>query len=253
MRARPPNERGSGAVRNPRQAHGARSDAPELFALLDRLRARLDTPPLHQVLVTADFNAGITQLPRLGVFGWHRNSLILGSRSCAASRRRCSRQCGPATSGTSRADTPGSETGSIGCGSRGIGWFRHWRKGRAGGHSRCAVSCTGTRRISTPARSPLARNSEFEADAASVAVTSREAAAQALRRSGRWSNDCGRSRACSAFTCCASASRFERSSRCTAWGSVRPGAGSPVPRGLRRSSSSCANPYSFPGDADHRS
>ena len=56
----------------------ARGDAPELFALLDRLRARLNTPPLHQVLVTADFNAGITQVPRLGVFGWHRNYLILG-------------------------------------------------------------------------------------------------------------------------------------------------------------------------------
>lgn len=56
----------------------ARRDAPELFALLDRLRARLGTPPVHEVLVTAVFNAGITQVPRLGVCGWHRNYLILG-------------------------------------------------------------------------------------------------------------------------------------------------------------------------------
>jgi len=44
----------------------ARRDPPELFALLDRLRARLGTPPVHEVLVTADFGAGITQVPRLG-------------------------------------------------------------------------------------------------------------------------------------------------------------------------------------------
>jgi hypothetical protein len=56
----------------------ARRDEPELFALLDRLRARLCTPPVHEVLVTADFNAGITQVPGPGVRLAHRNYLTLG-------------------------------------------------------------------------------------------------------------------------------------------------------------------------------
>jgi Zn-dependent protease with chaperone function len=55
-----------------------RGQAPELFALIDDLRRRLQTPPVHEVLLTADFNAGVTQCPRLGLFGWHRNHLILG-------------------------------------------------------------------------------------------------------------------------------------------------------------------------------
>src|SRR5215472_6757397 len=55
-----------------------REQAPEFFALLARLAARLDTPRVHVVLVTAQFNAGVVQLPRLGVFGWHRNYLLVG-------------------------------------------------------------------------------------------------------------------------------------------------------------------------------
>ena len=55
-----------------------RGEAPQFFALLDRLKARLDTPAVHQVLVTDEFNAAVTQVPRLGVFGWHRNYLLLG-------------------------------------------------------------------------------------------------------------------------------------------------------------------------------
>ncbi|MFO1402227.1 MAG: M48 family metalloprotease [Steroidobacteraceae bacterium] len=55
-----------------------RAGAPELHALLDGLRARLQTPPVHVILLTPEFNAGVTQLPRLGIFGWHRNYLLLG-------------------------------------------------------------------------------------------------------------------------------------------------------------------------------
>lgn len=55
-----------------------RRDSPELFAMLDRLRARLKTPRVHEVLITPDFNAGVTQNPRLGLFGWHRNYLLIG-------------------------------------------------------------------------------------------------------------------------------------------------------------------------------
>lgn len=55
-----------------------RGDAPDLFAMLDRLRDKLATPRIHAVLLTDDFNAGAAQVPRLGLFGWHRNYLLVG-------------------------------------------------------------------------------------------------------------------------------------------------------------------------------
>jgi Zn-dependent protease with chaperone function len=53
-------------------------DAPQLFKMLEELRQRLRTPALHRVLVTPEFNASVSQVPRLGLFGWHRNFLVLG-------------------------------------------------------------------------------------------------------------------------------------------------------------------------------
>ncbi len=55
-----------------------RAEAPALFAELDDLRARLRAAPFHEVLLSAEFNAGVVQMPRLGVLGWPRNCLILG-------------------------------------------------------------------------------------------------------------------------------------------------------------------------------
>lgn len=55
-----------------------RRDAPELFALIGELRRALRAPRFHQVLVTDDFNAGVVQAPRLGLFGWDRNYLLIG-------------------------------------------------------------------------------------------------------------------------------------------------------------------------------
>jgi Zn-dependent protease with chaperone function len=52
--------------------------APKLFALLDELRAALDCKPFQKVLIVNDVNAGVVQIPRLGMFGWHRNYLIIG-------------------------------------------------------------------------------------------------------------------------------------------------------------------------------
>jgi Zn-dependent protease with chaperone function len=54
------------------------TDAPELFKVLRDLQQRLQTPAIHTVLVTTAFNAGVSQVPRLGVLGWHRNYLVLG-------------------------------------------------------------------------------------------------------------------------------------------------------------------------------
>ncbi|MBL8697763.1 MAG: M48 family metallopeptidase [Alphaproteobacteria bacterium] len=56
----------------------SRAEAPALFAMLDRLRASLRGPRLHDVRVVEAFNAAIVQRPRLGVFGWPRNTLIIG-------------------------------------------------------------------------------------------------------------------------------------------------------------------------------
>lgn len=53
-------------------------EAPELFAMVDELRRALRSPSFHHVLVTDDFNAGVVQAPRLGIFGWPRNYLLLG-------------------------------------------------------------------------------------------------------------------------------------------------------------------------------
>jgi len=53
-------------------------DYPELFAVIGDLSRKLDAPKIHEVILTSELNASIVQTPRLGVFGWNRNTLILG-------------------------------------------------------------------------------------------------------------------------------------------------------------------------------
>lgn len=55
-----------------------REDAPRLFLLIDKLTNALGTPPFHHVLIVNDLNATVTQIPRLGIFGWYQNYLLLG-------------------------------------------------------------------------------------------------------------------------------------------------------------------------------
>ncbi|MBA3330353.1 MAG: M48 family metalloprotease [Actinobacteria bacterium] len=55
-----------------------RADAPELFALVDDLRGKVDGPKVHRVLLEGELNASIVQVPRLGVLGPQRNYLVLG-------------------------------------------------------------------------------------------------------------------------------------------------------------------------------
>ena len=54
------------------------SDTPQLFTTLEDIRKRLRAPRTHTVLLSFDFNAGVTHQPRLGIFGWLRRYLILG-------------------------------------------------------------------------------------------------------------------------------------------------------------------------------
>ena len=62
----------------PKGAEVWQQDAPELFALIEELRAQLDAPRFHHVLITNDFNAAVVQSPRLGIFGWPSNYLLIG-------------------------------------------------------------------------------------------------------------------------------------------------------------------------------
>ncbi|MEJ2541504.1 MAG: M48 family metallopeptidase [Gemmatimonadota bacterium] len=55
-----------------------RAHTPRLFQALEEIRASLDGPRVDVVLLDDRLNAAITQIPRLGIFGWHRNFLILG-------------------------------------------------------------------------------------------------------------------------------------------------------------------------------
>ena len=55
-----------------------RAEAPELFAVLASLQAELRSQPFHQVLIQPVCNAAVVQVPRLGVFGWQRNYLLIG-------------------------------------------------------------------------------------------------------------------------------------------------------------------------------
>jgi len=55
-----------------------RAESPELFTLIDEVRQQVGAPKFHEVIIDADFNASVVQTPRLGIFGWFRNYLIIG-------------------------------------------------------------------------------------------------------------------------------------------------------------------------------
>ncbi len=55
-----------------------RKQVPDLFDLVDELTEKLQAPRFHNILLVGEFNAAVTQVPRLGIFGWQENYLILG-------------------------------------------------------------------------------------------------------------------------------------------------------------------------------
>ncbi len=55
-----------------------RSDAPKLFEEVADLCEKLRAPRFHHLLVVADYNAAVVQLPRLGLLGWQDNYLLVG-------------------------------------------------------------------------------------------------------------------------------------------------------------------------------
>lgn len=55
-----------------------RERVPKLFAMIDEVTTALQAPRFHHVLLSDDFNAAVVQRPKLGVFGWQENYLLLG-------------------------------------------------------------------------------------------------------------------------------------------------------------------------------
>lgn len=53
-------------------------NAPQLMRLVDDLRRRIGSARFHRVVLNGDYNASVVQVPRLGLFGWHSNHLVLG-------------------------------------------------------------------------------------------------------------------------------------------------------------------------------
>lgn len=60
-----------------------RNEAPALFQLIDKFKSELNTT-VDVVLINDDFNAYVTQIPRLGFLGMHTNYLVLGLPLMAA-------------------------------------------------------------------------------------------------------------------------------------------------------------------------
>ena len=157
-----------------------REQAPKLFEMLDELRTQLHTPKIHRVLVTPELNAGVSQHPRLGIFGWHENYLMIGllllkSLTVEQFKAVLAHELGHLSRGHARASNwiyrlriiwqqltirLEAQSGRI---ARAIHAFFQWYVPNFN-----AVSF------------PLARANEYEADAASVRLTSPAAAAQAL-------------------------------------------------------------------------
>lgn len=52
--------------------------APSLFKLINQYRKEIKGPRIHKVLVYEEFNACVSQVPRLGLFGWYKNYLVIG-------------------------------------------------------------------------------------------------------------------------------------------------------------------------------
>jgi len=55
-----------------------REEAGPLRDAVEKIRRAVKGPRVHEILLTDDFNAAVVQVPRLGIFGWHKNYLTVG-------------------------------------------------------------------------------------------------------------------------------------------------------------------------------
>jgi Zn-dependent protease with chaperone function len=164
----------------PQGAEITARDAPELFAMIEELRRALGSPRFHHVLVTDDFNAGVVQAPRLGIFGWTRNYLLIGL---------------PLAKGLGVEQFKAVLAHELGHLARGHGRMSNWIYRQRIRWSRLMAVLEAQEsygmflfrpflRWYSPYFNaysyPLARSNEFEADATSARLTSKRSAAEAL-------------------------------------------------------------------------
>lgn len=155
-------------------------EAPELFAMIEELRRALRSPRFHHVLVTDDFNAAVVQAPRLGMFGWCRNYLLIGL---------------PLAKALSAEQFKAVLAHEFGHLAKGHGRMSNWIYRQRLRWSRLMAALEATESIGlflfrpflrwyTPYFNaysyPLARANEFEADATSGRLASKHSLAEAL-------------------------------------------------------------------------
>jgi Zn-dependent protease with chaperone function len=153
---------------------------PALHDEVEALRKELRTPPVHGIILTDDFNAGVAQTPRLGVLGWPRNTLIIGLQLMLA--------LSPEQARAVLAHEFGHLSGNH---SRFDGWIYRlrltWYRIMSALDEAHGFSTAALRRFFdwyapyfNAYSFALARGNEYEADAIAARVTSVQAAAQAL-------------------------------------------------------------------------
>jgi hypothetical protein len=96
-----------------------RAQVPQLFGLIDELTQQLNALPVHHVILTDEFNAAVTQVPRFGLFGWPQSYLILGLPLLQACRRSSLRRSWPMNLVTCRGITVAFRPGFTECGEPG--------------------------------------------------------------------------------------------------------------------------------------
>src|SRR5580692_9899191 len=156
------------------------ADAPELFRLVNALRVRLKTASIHVVLITPAFSAGVAQVPRFGLFGWHRNYLILGlpfmkALTVEQFKSVLAHEMGHLCHGHTRASNWIYRMRIIWARLEAIFEYQqHWGSGLIRAFFKWYIPYFNAVSF------PFARANEYQADAASVLATSARKAAQAL-------------------------------------------------------------------------
>lgn len=56
----------------------SKAEYPLLWQEVKALQKELRTPKIHRIVMVPEMNAAIAQTPRLGLFGWHKNTLVIG-------------------------------------------------------------------------------------------------------------------------------------------------------------------------------
>lgn len=157
-----------------------REKYPELWQEVERLSKSLKSQPIHQIILTPELNASISQTPRLGVFGWQMNTLTLGLELLLIApaeeiRSVIAHELGHLSGNHSKFNgwiyrvrmtwhrlmNAFHDSDSIGA--RIMAWFFNWYSPKFDAYSFA-----------------LARNNEYEADAIAVALTSPTIATRAL-------------------------------------------------------------------------